>query len=299
MIKKFMSHKQLHLLMVVVAVLVCILLMKDSLWPHLLTYIKSESHINKKYTLTYTNDNKPIIVSRTDKKAYDTLRMFGRKKCQLYKHALMLIKPTDCVLEIGSGYGYSTIYIAPKLVDNGHLICYDASSEMCRCLIKTLALNDLLSYDNQHIEIRNIGLSHKKQTAFLAYKLTDTEACYVTNKLVRNREGQHTTLYTLDSQQLPPINVMILDNSGSELDILLGARQTLRDNPNMLILLQWNYRLLQFHGKPLAQLEKILEQGYQLYKFCDNKIQRASKQELINNEICLLITKNPEIIETT
>lgn len=299
MIKIYIPYKQLRILMIVAAASVGVLLMKDSLYPYLITHIKNESPINERYTLTYTHDNKPIVVSSTDKKAYATLRMFGRKKEALYQYALKILKPTDCVLEIGSGYGYSTIYIAPKILYDGRLICYDVSPKMCKCLFKTLALNDLLTHNSTNIEIRNIGLSHKKQTSFLAYKNTDTEACYVTKRLLGNREGQHTILETLDSQQLPPINVMLLDSSGSELDILLGAKKTLQNNPNMIIVLQWNYRLLQFRGDAITKLDQILSQGYKMYKFHDNKLKSISKPELINNEICILLTKTPELIEVS
>lgn len=148
---------------------------------------------------------------------------------------LPMIKQGDVVVESGAYIGDHTIGFIQAVGDNGVVYAFEPNPDAFECL----------KYNCPEASVRNLALSDVDATASLCYSSNENiGASYLSNTTVSSK-----TVFTrrLDGFKFNQIDFLIIDTEGHELNILMGARETIyRHQPT--IILEMNEGALKRNG---------------------------------------------------
>lgn len=178
-----------------------------------------------------------------------------------------IIKPGDVFVDIGTHVGLFSILAGNKVGKKGKVYSFEPIPENVNALKKNIALNNL-----QNVEIINQALSSKSgKKIFNIRQDTGLSGFYEhpLGETVRKISVQTTTI---DEQfKGKRVDFIKIDTEGHELQILRGAKQTLKNNPNAKLIIELNPGSLKNAGdSPEDLLQFIVGMGYEVY-FIDDK----------------------------
>lgn len=118
------------------------------------------------------------------------------------------VRPTDVVVEVGSGQGVCTMWAA-RMASNGRVITFEGSKEMYEITKDTIEVNSQMLTEDPNIEVHN--------------EIVGTEV---------DVWGDSEHIDRRSASDLPTSDVIITDCEGAELDIL----QNLSSEPRTCII---------------------------------------------------------------
>jgi FkbM family methyltransferase len=135
------------------------------------------------------------------------------------------IKPGDTVLDIGANKGAYTLRMSELAGDDGSVLAFEPIHVTGLELARTAARSKC----RRNITIVHAAVSDHVGSAFMANDGNSYRASIADS-------GERVRCMTIDSFELPRVNLLKIDVEGHELPALLGARATLlRCKPRLIV----------------------------------------------------------------
>lgn len=189
---------------------------------------------------------------------------FGRRDLPFL---LDLLRPGDCLLDIGGNIGTHSICPSKKIDETMEIHCFEPHPQIYAYLQKNILLNRL-----NNIRTYNVALGDTEGTVVLTQDRTD-DTSWVSQEATSDSICYEVPLKRLDSYQFcfggKPV-IMKIDIEGYELYAFRGGEQTL--NQVHIICLEVGDRHSIRVGYTAQELMRFLaERGWRLFRFENEK----------------------------
>lgn len=211
-----------------------------------------------------------------------------------------MVKDGMNIIEIGTNIGYYSVIFASKIGESGKLFAFEANPRIFDMLYQTIEVNGFLN----RVELVNKAVTDSSgNISFSMLKNHHGSGSIVTfsdEHLERSREEVETI--NVDTISLDEyfnnrdinIDIIKIDAEGSEPYIFDGMRKLINDNPNMIIICEFNQALISGAKRdPRKFLEQVEQHGFPLrYIDSSSNIMNISIEELMKKkDICDLYLK--------
>ncbi len=143
------------------------------------------------------------------------------------------LKPGMNVVDVGANTGAYTTLAAEKIGETGKVIAVEPEQKNYQRLLENVKINDF-----KNVILANTALSNHNGLEKLY--ISRSSVCH--SLLPREWENTWTQVSTktldtlLEELHLKKIDIIKIDTEGTEIPILRGAEKTLKDNPNVKII---------------------------------------------------------------
>lgn len=204
-------------------------------------------------------------VKTSEFKLYVTPRYVKRYKDNQYEPFSSAIvknylRPNSTFVDVGAHYGYYSI-LAYLSQENVKVISVEPVKENFEILKKNIQAHKVRNY-----ELYNLAASDKEETKFLNITEASDSVGFYNHPLTRTVKRIKIKTVPLDQLlQGQKINFIKLDVEGHELPVLSGMKQILRNNRDLLLLVEFYPELQKRAGYNPEELVKRLETlGFEL-----------------------------------
>jgi len=246
------------------------------------------------YTFFLDNNDKTQVEIFSKEKSYEkgTVKILKR-----------LLKKGMNVINIGANIGYFTVIIAKEVSPSGQVFAFEPSPITAQLLRKNIKINNCENVQVFTKAITNtIGKSNLWQAASSVHNFVSKKGLDEIEKIQRlsllgiNQEVKDvekirekfevdtTTIDNFVQQKNRPIDFLVMDAEGSEKYILDGMENTLKQNPHLDIITEYNPYTFELAGSTGESfLDKITELGFEIFQIDENSetIQPILKNKLI------------------
>ena len=186
---------------------------------------------------------------------------------RLTRHFIRLVRPGDCVIDIGANVGYYAVVSAKLVGPRGCVHAFEASQQTFKWLETNAALNPVAN-----IHVHRLAVTDRcGEIEF--YSAPPEKTGYSSIRDLGDDSTRVETVPTvsLDSMldDLPPIRLVKIDVEGAELLVLRGMRGLIeRDQPFFLVEIDDTFlRELGFSAE--QQCDFLRDAGYELHRIVE------------------------------
>ena len=212
-----------------------------------------------------------------------------------------LLKNSMNVINIGANVGYLTLLLAKLVGPTGKVFAFEPYEKNVKFLQKNIEKN---GYKN--VEISPIAVSNKNGKAQLWLK-PSAAWHFISDKKIPGLKKIDIESITIDSflaNRKTPIDLVVIDAEGSEQYIMEGMKQTIKENPDLEIIAEYNPYTLEAAGtNGEAFLGLVNELGFSIYLIDENKnkVRPVTKEEILYDFRSpkftnIFLTKKPKAI---
>lgn len=210
----------------------------------------------------YTGD--PILINVQDIKRGGHILSRGYIDSQISTLMYRLVRPNDTVIDIGSGFGYYTMYLAKLVGPRGHVYSFEARKETYDLLVSSLRINNLYNVHPYHQL-----LFSSEADVLLDTKDRDHISNFGTAKIIMDysqvppdAETRRMRAQPLDAilPDIGHVSLIHVNARGNELSIITGARHLIARSPSIKIIMSWDKAALQEQ----VNINQIINQFFQL-----------------------------------
>lgn len=144
---------------------------------------------------------------------------------------ICLVDSGDICVDVGANAGYFSLIMAAYAGAFGRVLAFEPNPSIIPKFKRNLSLNPEIE---KQVELWTIGLGKKSCSMFVA----QDETCFGNAALQFEANQQNSSkveIRTLDSFNLNSLGCLKIDVEGMELDVLMGAEQTIKKNlPNIV-----------------------------------------------------------------
>ena len=162
------------------------------------------------------------------------------------------------VADVGANQGLYTLWLA-RVAASGHVYAFEPDPELFECLEQNVRNNVLTNIST----IRAAASNRSGTLAFTANRLNRGD-----NRVTESPDSslERVKAVTLDEILAHSrLDLLKIDVQGFEIEVLLGAHETLRNNPGLTIAFEfWPYGLRQADHQPTELLDLLREAGFQI-----------------------------------
>jgi FkbM family methyltransferase len=215
--------------------------------------VLTKSYFNVMY-LVYSHDS--IVAPYLIKNAvYET---------ELTKYLLNNIKADSVFVDVGANIGYYTC-LANKKIFSGKVFAFEPNELAFRLLQRNVMIN----WPNCPVSVENVAVGKcKGEVYFKNYKYR-----FVNSQILAGEEegeintGEITRVPVIPLDEYFPrdqrIDFLKVDVEGAELDVLMGAKITIANNPHLKILMEWSVdQLKNQNTNPIDVLRFLSGHGF-------------------------------------
>jgi FkbM family methyltransferase len=175
----------------------------------------------------------PLFVLKSDNTIGRSLISYGEWTEAEISVLRQLVRPRDCIVDIGANVGVHTVAFAKAVAPGGYVVAFEPQPRVFHLLSANVTINGLSNVRlfpaacaAQPGSLWFPELDYTREANFGAFKLDDARA--VRGKTVQPI-GQQVPILTLDdAYDLPTLRLLKIDVEGMELDVLKGAEKTIR-----------------------------------------------------------------------
>jgi FkbM family methyltransferase len=218
------------------------------------------------------------------------------------------LKRGDTFVDIGAHYGYYSLVAADKVGDNGKVIAYEPVPENSAILKKNIAENAFTKV----IRIRHAAVADSNGKAVFNIPWASDNAGLFNHPVAETIDTIEVKLETLDTAVgASRVDLIKIDTEGNEVGVLRGAIRTLKNNPDVKLLIELNPDCLRAGSSSVEELlDLIYELGFTIYlvdeeRWLLEKIEDTEKwkevfgERVYANILCLPSKKQIEFISVS
>jgi len=172
-----------------------------------------------------------------------------------------LITKGSVVVDIGANVGYYTLLASDLVGDCGTVVAFEPTPANVALLHKSIEAN---GYKN--VTVVAMAVSNRSGTAKLL--LGRNSECNRITPADEDGASIRVETVTLDEYFAPfgmRVDLIKIDAEGAEMAILEGARELLARNPDLIILTEYNPKLMRAFGTlPSKYLHELISYGFEL-----------------------------------
>ncbi|MDD5704162.1 MAG: FkbM family methyltransferase [Dehalococcoidales bacterium] len=176
------------------------------------------------------------------------------------------------IIDIGANVGYYALLAARLVGSKGKIYAFEPESENYNLLLRNIKLN---GYGNV-VAIKKAVSNHTGKTDLFLNKETGAH-CFLPE-----REGivGKTTVETISLDEYfkdrrYPIDIIKIDVEGSELAVIMGMQNVIKDNDNLKIFSEfWPWGLQKSGFPPRAYWDKLVDSGFKYIYLINEREQR-------------------------
>lgn len=181
-----------------------------------------------------------------------------------------LVRPGDCVIDVGANIGAHTLPLALKVGETGKVIAFEPTEYACLKLRQNVALNPIL---RERIDIHQFMLadhmeSNLETTIYSSWPLNPSTALHALHggRMMETTGASVVTLdYFAEVHSLSKIDLIKIDVDGHEKAVIDGGKNTIIKFSPILVMELTAYTLAE-RGASLGELLELLKSlGYNLY----------------------------------
>ena len=169
-----------------------------------------------------------MYVPKGDKFVGASLIAYGEFSPGEWRFLVNLLEPGMTVLDIGANIGALTLPLAQQVGIIGSVYAFEPQPELANLLAKNVAQARIGS------PVSIIRKAVGKEAATLSVPPLDYAREFNFGGVELGKEGRPVDVITVDSLDLPECHLIKADVEGMELDVLLGAQQTIARHRPML-----------------------------------------------------------------
>jgi len=174
-----------------------------------------------------------------------------------------LIRPGDCILDIGANIGYYTKLFAHLTGTTGFVHAFEPDAENLEILYRNVARETTRGT----VEIHAAALGDQTGTAALYQHAVNAGKHRLYPSIVCQKDPSHIRVERGDNFNFQPIDFIKIDVEGYEYEALKGLSNTLRSSPFLSILIEFSpISMLEAGVQPLALIE-LLSHDLQMHCF--------------------------------
>ncbi len=183
------------------------------------------------------------------------------------KTVLNALKNSKIFLDIGSYHGLFSL-IAAKNYPKLKVYSFEPSKNNLNILKKNIRDNNL-----KNIKYFNFAISSENTTKTFNIADASDSSSLNGHPLTPSIKKQKVTVRTIDSMNLKDIDLIKIDTEGNEIEVLQGMVNTMKRNPYMKLLIEFNPKCLRHNQHNPEKLIVLLENNYDLFLLDDKNNQ--------------------------
>ena len=194
--------------------------------------------------------------------------LLGRFEGSTVRAYEKIVRPGDVVLDVGANVGAHALPLARLVGPQGRVICFEPTEFAFRKLLANTNRNPDLARRMTIVQAMLVGAARETvpERLFSSWPLTPSRDLHTLHggRSMTTHGARATTLdAALREAGVARVNFVKIDVDGHECSVLLGARETLRQQPT--ILMELAPYVLDETGASIEELVQILaEAGYTL-----------------------------------
>jgi FkbM family methyltransferase len=184
------------------------------------------------------------------------------------------------VADVGANQGLYTLCLA-RIAVAGHVYAFEPDPELFRCLENNIRNNRLMN-----ISAIRAAASDQSGILSLAVNALNRGDNRVSKILGGASSTRQVQAVTIDEAVINThLDVLKIDVQGFEIEVLLGAQETLKNNPRLTIELEfWPYGLRQSGHQPAELLDFLRDAGFRVTSLCRDGTLRALPEKALSWE---------------
>jgi FkbM family methyltransferase len=163
-------------------------------------------------------------------------RALGLYELRKVKAVQALLRPGDTFIDVGGNKGDFALLAAKITGDSGKVFCIEPEPTNCKWIGQSIQLN---RYEN--VELCSVALSDHNSEALLYLGTKSGLHTLLSGQSERNQGCLKVTTRTLDAllkeRKTPSVQMIKIDVEGAELQVLKGSVETIKNNPDIVLLL--------------------------------------------------------------
>lgn len=163
-------------------------------------------------------------------------RAFGLYELRKVKAVQALLKSGDTFVDVGGNKGDFALLAAKITGDSGRVFCIEPEPTNCKWIRQSIQLN---KYEN--VELCSVALSDRNSEALLHLGTKSGSHTLLSGQPERNQGCLKVPTRTLDAllkeRRAPSVQMIKIDVEGAELQVLRGSVETIKNNPDIVLLL--------------------------------------------------------------
>jgi len=167
-----------------------------------------------------------------------------------------VVRDDSVVADVGANQGLYTLWLA-RVATGGTVYAFEPDPDLFQCLENNVRTNQLTIIS----AIRAAASNRSGTLAFTRNELNRGD----------NRASRHSGLEQVKAVTIDEIvassglDLLKVDVQGFEIDVFLGARETLRNNPGLTVVFEfWPYGLRQAGHQPQELLDLLQSAGFSI-----------------------------------
>lgn len=227
----------------------------------------------------YFNPNDKVLLETFSKDEYEKATTDA---------VMRLIKPGMNVINIGANIGYFTLLIARQVGPYGKVFAFEPSSSTAKFIQKNVDAN---GYKNVEVHVKAVSNKRGKADFWIGGSSTHSflsEMKTQSYPQLTKVEVETTTIDDFLGEKNIKIDFIMMDAEGSEKYILEGMSKTLKNNPDMEIITEYNpytLKLAETDGTSFLNLIENLDFSIYIIDEIDNKIKPITKEQILEKII--------------
>ncbi len=280
------------------------------LWIPMIPYVQSAiirfyiepfndgASVDADHVISTMDNGMPIVVNKHDRCVCWSIRFRGLWDSSEMAVIKNLIKPGFKIIEAGANFGVHTLSMAKIVGENGHVYAFEANPHVSKYLKQSIFdLNHLTN-----VTLYEKGLGDQAKSLFLNFGLANIGGGTLANE--DSGTSVKTEIVRLDDALKDiKVDMLKMDTEGYEGKILEGAQDILKNNPDMIIMMEWSQDALRAQGSdPKSILENLASHGFdKIWKIGERRSKEEgtlfplTMEEVLNIPYCDLVLSRRDL----